>query len=527
MDIDLLPVSTLALLGASVLLFLFRRRSSNSKAQALPPGPPADPLIGHLRILPASSDDFDTFLHQLGETYGDVAYLNILGRPTIILNSVRAAVELLDKRSANYSDRPSMLVYTLMGWTHSLVLTPYGTRFQTHRRMFQQHFSRTASARYRPAQRRDARILARKLLAAPENFDMLFTSFATAVILGITVGHRIEVNDPEDEYVRLAEEVSAEFVKAGSGGGTPLDVFPFLQYFPSWFPGAHYAGVARANAARTREMHEYPLRAVQRQMANGTARPSFMATQLEALNTRKETRDAAEHDFEPTIEDIQGAAAIAYFAGADTTASSLSIFVLAMVLYPDCQARAQAELDDVLGPNRLPDFSDRESLPYLECLLKETLRWNHPVPSGVPHRALEDDVYRGMFIPKGAVIIANTRGMTWDDSLYADPKTFDPTRYMPRPYGRDEPSPQATWGFGRRICPGRHVADASLWIAIATILSTFTISKAVGKDGKEIMPQVAFHTAVTSRPRPFVCNIQPRSQAAARLIMEADTSDDY
>ncbi|KAG6826632.1 hypothetical protein H0H87_006846, partial [Tephrocybe sp. NHM501043] len=215
-----------------------------------------------------------------------------------------------------------------------------------------------------------------------------------------------------------------------------------------------------------------------------------MATQLEALHQNVD-------DVQYTTDDVRGAGATAYAAGAETTSSSLWIFLLAMVLYPESQVRAQEELDAVIGAGRLPDFNDRPALPYLECLVKEVLRWHHPLPSGVPHRSLDDDVYDGMFIPKGSIIIANIRGMTWDEELYNNPRAFDPSRYLPAPHGKGEPLPAATWGFGRRICPGRHFADATLWIAIATILSTLNISKAVADDGKEITPEEIFQTSVT------------------------------
>lgn len=99
-----------------------------------------------------------------------------------------------------------------------------------------------------------------------------------------------------------------------------------------------------------------------------------------------------------------------------------------MLLYPEVQQRAQEEIDKVVGRDRLPDFGDRESLPYLQCVLNETMRpvspthlvfilthnttharWQPITPFGVPHRVMADDVYNGMRIPKGAMVVANTQ----------------------------------------------------------------------------------------------------------------------
>jgi cytochrome P450 len=79
-----------------------------------------------------------------------------------------------------------------------------------------------------------------------------------------------------------------------------------------------------------------------------------------------------------------------------------------MIKYPAVQARAQAELDAMLGPGRLPDFTDREHLPYITALVLEVLRWIPAVPLGVPRATTEDDVYRGYFIPKGTIVMQNT-----------------------------------------------------------------------------------------------------------------------
>ncbi|KAF8073651.1 cytochrome P450 [Lyophyllum atratum] len=500
--------------ACAVLFQFFRKR--RLRRLPLPPSPPADTLVGHLRLAPTS--DFHVFFYRLGKAYGDIMHLNVLGRITIVINSVDRAVELLEKRSPNYSDRKLMRVFDLMGWTLALSMLPYGKRFQTHRRMFQQHFKKDVATTYKPLQLREARLLVQHLVKDPEGRENFLNRFSAAIISEIVSGHQVTSDD--DPFLKLAEEAGDALVHGGSTGGNLLDFFPFLQYLPPWFPGTYYANFARATFPTVRAMYDFPLREVREQMAKGIAKPSMMLSQLEAL-------DQASHMVDYNEEDIKSVGATAYIAGVETTSSALSIFFLAMVLYPHCQLRAQEELDAVVGTERLPRFDDRASLPYLECLIQETLRWHHPVPTGVPHQGSEDDVYDGMFIPKGSVVIANIRGMTWDDNIYEDPFTFDPTRYMQKPLGRGEPFSGATWGFGRRICPGRHLADASVWIAMATILSTLCISKAKSEDGEEITPEEVFYTSVASRPRPFQCGIRPRSHSAEDLVFQADVENNY
>ena len=85
----------------------------------------------------------------------------------------------------------------------------------------------------------------------------------------------------------------------------------------------------------------------------------------------------------------------------------MQAFFLAMAMHPEAQRKAQEELDRVVGSERLPEFEDRSSLPYLSALLKEVLRWHPVTPIGVPHRAVADDEYNGWYIPAGTIVTAN------------------------------------------------------------------------------------------------------------------------
>lgn len=105
---------------------------------------------------------------------------------------------------------------------------------------------------------------------------------------------------------------------------------------------------------------------------------------------------------------IKWAAAAMYGGGADTTVSALYTFFLAMTLHPEVMRKAQAEIDAVVGKDgALPSIEDRKSLPYVEAVMLESLRWQMVAPIALPHAAQEDTVVRGYFIPKGSIIIAN------------------------------------------------------------------------------------------------------------------------
>ena len=101
-----------------------------------------------------------------------------------------------------------------------------------------------------------------------------------------------------------------------------------------------------------------------------------------------------------------------------------------MVRNPEVAKKAQEELDRVVGKGRLPDFPDRDSLPYIDALMKELLRWNPPLPVSVANRVTQDDVYRGYSIPARATVISNVWAVFRDPNIYPDPEAFNPDRFL-------------------------------------------------------------------------------------------------
>ena len=161
--------------------------------------------------------------------------------------------------------------------------------------------------------------------------------------------------------------------------------------------------------------------------------------------------------------------------------------MLAMLAYPEVQRRAQAELDAVVGRARTPTFADFQHLPYIRAVVKEILRWRPVGPVGIPHLSTEDDWYDGMFIPKGTVMIPNIWHLNRDPKIYgADAAQFNPERFL-NTNGDLAPCPPDTkeeghvsYGFGRRICVGKHIANDSLFIEVAMTLWACNIEP--GKD---------------------------------------------
>ncbi|KAL1659560.1 cytochrome P450 [Schizophyllum commune] len=504
---------------AVVLAYVLYLRLKRASGPPLPPGPPADPLIGHFRINPQHNAE-RVYLRWSKELKSDVIHLNIFGQPLVVLNSLRAAVDLLEKRGSTYSDRPEFPFFEMIGWYEDLLLVGSSDpAFPALRGIFQSYFAKsTIQQRFGALQANEARKLVKRIVEDPEKWREYLLMYGTAITIQIITGH--EIKSLDDVYIRVAEDVGKAMTGSGTPGATGVDFCPWLRYLPSWCDPTGSSAFARKWRFAIENLYNVPYERVAADVEAGTAQPSFI------LSAMQEMQSQGEGEKTLTPERIKGVCAATY-AGNIYTADAIAIFIFAIVNCPEVQARAQAELDAIVGPDRLPDLADRMNLPYIERIMQETFRFWPTSPLGAPHKSTEDDVYRGMFIPKGSLVLFNAFAISHDEAVYADPWRFDPDRYLPREEGgRGEPLPIAHFGFGRRICPGRFLGEASVFLGIATLLHVFRFDKAKDANGKEITVccvgergKAQDAHASRSHPEKILCTISPVSEEKKRLAL--------
>jgi len=339
-----------------------------------------------------------------------------------------------------------------------------------------------------------------------------YRSYVAALMLGVAYGYSPSTMD--DSYIKMVQEALQIVVEAGGPSALLVDFMPILKHVPAWMPGMEFKRKGLRARGLIKDMERTPLERVKREMAAGIARPSIATVLLE------EAMDTGSLD-EAEEQEIASALGMMYAAGTDTTTTVLTTFILAMVLHPEVLKKAQAEIDSVVGNVRLPESSDRPALPYLEAVLKEVYRWLTPVPMGVPHQLTEEDEYEGFHMPKGSMVFTNIWAMLRDDEVYSDPDTFDPGRFLGLSEDKaEETDPRrVVFGFGRRLCPGRLLADSSVFIAAASVIAVFDIRKPTAPDGTEIALAPSFTSGIVRHPQPFACEIRPRSGKTADLVL--------
>ncbi|THU84116.1 cytochrome P450 [Dendrothele bispora CBS 962.96] len=505
-----------------VVYIIARTTSWKHSSLPLPPGPRRIPLIGNLLDMP-SKKEWETFA-KWEEKYGATCLILVFGQTMIILNSTEHAVELLDKRSAIYSDRPIVpMGGELVGWNRAIGLLPYGKRFKKYRRLAKQLFGspKTMEA-FHPVEEEEAHRLLKRVVSNPEEFANHIQKMAGATILRVTHGYRVQ--EGEDPFVKLADKAMLQFAASTSSTGfmvnmiparvsfqlTLLCSVPTVKYVPEWVPGAGFHKIAKEWATNLEETVELPFEWVKAQMANGTAEMSFLSSMLSQQPTSKEE----EYDVKWTASSLYTGETFYILPTNDSRTGVAQVsFFKAMLLWPDVVKKAQAEIDRVIGNDRLPTFADRPNLPYLNALALETFRWHCAGPTGIPHRLMADNIYNGYFIPKG-------RQMTHNPSTYPDPWVFKPERFLTIDGQEPQMDPRdLCFGFGRRICPGRVLADASVFISCAMILAVFDISPYVENGVPDAPPDIEQEPGLVSHPSKFRCSITPRSNKALSLIM--------
>ncbi|KAE9385564.1 cytochrome P450 [Gymnopus androsaceus JB14] len=416
---------------------------------------------------------------KFSREFGPLVYLNLAGQDVVVLNNRASATELLDRRSAIYSDRPKTVVLEHLGAPYTVFLTSYGKTLQAMRRTMHSVFNPQVSKDYYQVQADEATLLAHDLLSlSPEqsikksktpmvaNIERSSASAIVSIIYGMPP---LTLSDP---MLSSLNSIAARFTHASLPGAFLVELLPILDWIPSWTGMAKW----KSDAKRDHKIFDETFRKYYKDSV------ILIVTWSNSL------------------------------AGGETTMIALSWLIYAMTLYPEVQARGQEEIDRVVGRGRIPNFGDMEELVYVQAMVREVivedisakyvgsrpsvsfhlqiLRWQPVIPLGLPHRLMEvhfvmfyspmmDDWYEGYLIPKGTACMPNIWEINRDLDIYGpDAADFRPERFIEysnsgAPKIRSDlggPEGHYTFGFGRRICPGMNVANNALFIDTCMIL---------------------------------------------------------
>ncbi|XP_022106868.1 cytochrome P450 2J6-like [Acanthaster planci] len=479
------------LLMCSLLLVI---RWLVSRRNKLPPGPWGFPFVGSIPSLlwglRGGLGPHQIF-RKYAATYGPVFHLRILNKTLVVLNDFAAIKEAFQNPHLN--DRPKTLgteVLKINGiaWTSGRPWIKLRRFCSTVLRSFG-----TGTSSFEDKIRREAEQLIREYGAfegVPFDPKPKLGNAVANVICSVIFGKRYEYSDRE--FTRLQGLLGRNVELLGAGGA--VNFFPGLRHLP-------FLAVDEvlSNSEEILNFLENIINSNDTAHGDGSSKftDAYLGTNPARLSLADDCPQLRGRNIVGTISNL-------FAAGSETTSTTLQWALLYMVVYPKIQQRVQAEIDTVVGRNRLPCMADKSGLSFKQAVIWEVQRVSNILPLGVPHAAALDTHFRGFLIPKGAFIISNLWAAFHDPNIWPEPQEFNPQRFLDDNGKPKRPEEFIPFGIGRRVCIGDHLAKMELFLFFGYFMHQFTFKK------EDNTPPLAMNgrAGITYSPVPFkVCAI--------------------
>ena len=493
-------IEGLILLSSIVLLYFTIQGLVNS-IMNYPPGPIALPIVGNLYnlgILPLVN------LTKLSRKYGGIFQIFLGSQRAVVVSDIDSAREALLKNVNDFAGRPSVLSGDI--FSHNGQAIAFGNFSPAWK--VQRKIAHGALKLYSTGTEKLERVILREVQEVIEQFDLSkeepfdphdsISLGVLNVICALTLGSRYSASDPE---FRTVVELNETFA-ATLGLGNLVDIFPSLKHVP--FDSENIRRLKRAVKERDRIL----TRKYQEQL--DTYEEGKIRGFTDALiKVMKDTENSEQQLTSLLSEDhILMSMADMFSAGSETATSTLLWMILLFNNYPDVQAKVHEELDEVIGPKRLPCLNDKKNLPYLEATIAEALRLRPVAPLGVPHKALVDTTLNGYNIPKDTTLILNIWAMHHDPKHWRNPSQFDPNRFLDKNKNVLNLSTMSYLPFsaGRRVCLGELLAKVELFLFVAQLMHQFKIENPPGYP----LPSLEGDIGMGLKPKPYKVCIKRR-----------------
>ncbi|KAH1164986.1 hypothetical protein KIL84_022545 [Mauremys mutica] len=281
------------------------------------------------------------------------------------------------------------------------------------------------------------------------------------VIAAVVFGHRFSIEDKD--FHQLIEN-NNYLTKQGSSISELLyDIFSWLM---DHLPGTHQ---------KIFHCHEFLRSFARKEVRSHQERGSpdepqdFIDFYLAQIDKSKADPHSTfdEDNLVQTIFEL-------FFAGTETTATTMRWAVLNMVAYPDIQERVQKELDAVLGPSQLICYEDRKNLPYSYAVIHEIQRHSSIIAVGIPRECVKDTVLQGFPVEKGTIILPNLISALLDPEHWETPRQFNPNHFLDQDGNFVNKEAFLAFSAGHRVCLGEQLARTELFIFFTNLLRAFT-----------------------------------------------------
>ncbi|POS73604.1 hypothetical protein DHEL01_v207996 [Diaporthe helianthi] len=477
------------------------RELCDKAGNKIPDGPKPLPILGSFPLLTQYPE---LTLDKWARKYGGLYSVWLGNQLFVIVSSPQVAKDLMVTNGAVFSSRKDLFIKSQTVFAgRGITATPYNDLWRKHRRIATTWLSQKAIDRYTSVLDREAT-------------DMILALYEASNCGKNLVNPQPHAGRCSHTDFEPGADLRTNRRNCTGPMSNLVDYVPILQYLPSPI------------RARGRKLHRALvdtygglINDIDMKMRRGEKVPDCLAKTMLQVRKAEQLDDL----------DIAMIASAFMIGGVETTASIMQWFSALIPSHPEIQKRAQAELDRVVGRDRLPNMEDEADLPYIRAIVKEVERCHNPFWLGTPHVASENFTYNDRFIPKDTVVVLNTWTIHHDPARHENPMDFNPDRYLgdsltsaqssnlTDPYQRDH----WMFGAGRRICPAISVAEREIWLAISRLIWAFTLEQVPGHpiDLRE-------YDGLSGRsPVPFHIRLIPRHDKVRGVLDAAESKMDW
>ncbi|KAB1220296.1 Isoflavone 2'-hydroxylase [Morella rubra] len=472
-----------------------------------PPSPFSLPIIGHLHLL---KPPLYKALETLSLQYGPILSLKFGSRSFLVVSSPSAVEECFTKNDIVFANRPrtmagDRLTYNLT----ALVWAPYGHLWRNLRRFAAvEIFSQMSLQKSSIIRREEVNSLLRGLFKASDGkphkvefrylFALLMFNIVTRMVTGEPcVGEEAASTDMGKQRLEELKQIFFANLRMNL-----CDFFPILRWLG-------YKGLEKSMIRLQAKRDELLRRFIEENMRKKSS--SLNNSALMDMEKKRTllaillSLGQSEPEFY-SDDVIQAMISMMYVAGTDTTATTMEWAMSLLLNHPDVLQKVRAEIDNEVGHGHLISEFDLARVPYLRCVMNETLRLYPVVPLLLPHFSNEDCTVGGFQIAKGTILLVNAWAMHRDPKLWEEPTRFMPERFETNNEERDG-FKFLPFGIGRRSCPGAGMGQRIILLTLGTLIQCFDWER-LGKEIVDMNPDAGF---LLSKERPLEALCSPRS----------------
>ncbi|KAL4566312.1 hypothetical protein LXL04_030426 [Taraxacum kok-saghyz] len=458
-------------------------RTRKAPGKTLPEASGSLPIIGHLHLLAGSNQVPHILFSSIADKFGPIFTIKIGVNRALVVSNADMAKECITTNDKVFASRPKIMATELMGYNYaSFALAPYGPYWRQMRKIVVLELA----SQHRVQMLEHIRVSEVKAFVTNmyknwvknrgsfETIKVDMTQWFANLTLNMTMrvvfGNRFSPGEQKEDEVKNNIKRLVELF----GALVPSDAIPPLR----WLDIGGYEKEMKMTAKVLDVTIEGWLQEHKKKMSSTTQRIDERENQvfMAALLSRvKEEFKQNLYGF--NIDSIVKSTCVAILsAGTDTTTVTLTWALALLVNNPHVLEKAQQELENHVGKDRMVEESDLNNLVYLQAIIKETMRLYPALPLSVPHESTEDCIVGGYNVPKGTRLFVNTWKIQHDPKIWEDPFEFIPERFLTSMNDIDVKGQHfelIPFGSGRRMCLGMSFALKVVLLILASIIHVY------------------------------------------------------